>query len=152
MTSRNLFAIVGTLALAVPCASASVETRQVTITNDTAVPFARIVFYFMPDVLADAPRFNAIRFADDLSLQSSPQNPVNKLILDAPTNDRLSFDYTNFTPLAPGGSYAFSLTVDNPFDEPFTFGWRIFFGNNIPSPAGLALVALPALAALRRRR
>ncbi|MBL8747248.1 MAG: hypothetical protein JNK58_12945, partial [Phycisphaerae bacterium] len=50
------------------------------------------------------------------------------------------------------GSYEFTLTADNPFNEYFTLGWRAVIGRPIPSPAGLALLALPAAFGLRRRR
>ncbi len=153
MTSRYVFLALGMTALTVSSASAAIETRLVTITNNTATPWARVVFYFQADTLVDTDRFNAIRFVDDLALQSSPRSPVVKSILDAPINDRLAFTFFESSLLAPNGSYEFSLTVDNPFNERFTFGWRVVNGQtNIPTPTGLALLALPAVATLRRRR
>ena len=138
----------------VSSASAAIETRLVTITNGTATPWVRVVFYPQAGTLVGTDRFNAIRFVDDLALQASPQSPVTKSILDAPVNDRLAFEFPSSSLLLPNSSYDFSLTVDNPFNEYFTLGWRVVIGESgaVPAPAGLALLALPAMAVLRRRR
>lgn len=152
MTFRNVLLAAGVVALGVSCANASIETRVVNITNPTSTPWSRVIFYFIPQTIADPARFNPIHFVDSMALQVSPQNPVSKLILDAPTNDVLAFDYTGFTPLAPTATHQFSLTVDNPFDEPFTIGWRTVRSNVVPAPAGMAAGLLGVMASARRRR
>lgn len=152
MTSRHLFLASGVIALASSCASAAIESRSVTITNNTAAPFARVVFYFLGDTLQDADEFNAIRFVDDLALHSAPKAPVVKSLLDAPVNDRLAFQFESESQLEPGGTFEFTMTVDNPFDAYYTLGYRIILGRNIPAPAGVGLASLAFLACARRRR
>lgn len=143
----------GCVALAVSGSAAlgAIETRTVTITNNTSEPFARVVFYPLAFTITDTDRFAAVQFVDDLAEHSSPKNPVIKTMLDTPTNDRLAFEFESESLLEPGGTFDFVLSVDNPFDVFFTIGYRITPGQALPSPA-TALLAPLGLMAMRRRR
>lgn len=149
---RNALRGAVVVALWTGAASASIESRSISLTNDTGANWACVLFYITGPVFSAGAPFEAIRFVDDLALHSASQNPVDVSILDAPVNDVVLFDYSAHEALRSGGTYEFVLTVDNPFDEPFSIGWRTIPAQPIPSPGPAAVLAalLPGLS--RRRR
>jgi hypothetical protein len=139
-------------ATAVSTASAALEIRSVTITNETGVPWSCVVFHLQPPTLASAPEFDAIRFADDLSLYGASTPPSGVSIIDAPENDLVRFDFEPVR-IAAGEQVEFHLAVDNPFNVEFGFGWRLYDGSTeLPTQGSAVLGALAAVLALPRRR
>lgn len=135
------------------CALGALEQQSLSITNDTALSIGRITFRIaLPATPVDADEWNAIRFASDLSLFEGTESGAAVFFPDAPTNRRIAFDYSDATPLAPGGTFGFSLAVDNPFNVPYTIAYRIVSASTIPAAPTAGLIGLAGLAAARRRR
>lgn len=143
------------LALVAGQASAAIENRTVVITNNTAVGFSRVSLYIAAvEQAQDLGPWLAVEFVNNLTLQNSVLPPSDKSFPDAPTGfDRVFFDFQP-QQLQPGGTFIFNVTVDNPFNAPFTIGHRTFeeIPPPVPAPASaLGLLGVAGLVARRRR-
>lgn len=151
MSSRHVFSALSVLLLSCAGALGAVETRTITITNNTANHWAKVVFYIHGPLLAEAGPVFAAHFIEDMSLHSASAGPVSKFIADPGINDILVFDYSGFSTLSPGGTYEFTLSINNPLDAVLEIGWRTFAGQpQVPAPG--ACIVLGAAAFARRRR
>ncbi|MDX2115656.1 MAG: hypothetical protein SFZ24_08565 [Planctomycetota bacterium] len=135
-------------------AAADVVDSSVTLTNDTASSWARVVLYIDQAGPLAGPSSRLVRFVDDLSLQSSDGGLSDRFFVDGPARRILAFDFSQHTMLAPGATYTFNVRIDDPQNAGFSLGYRIIEGEPPPAPAPAAagLLALAGLTAARRRR
>lgn len=139
------------LAFAAGSAQASVHTLTYTITNNTSTPWQEVIFDIRPPVGSyDPAQYALVQFMVDVNNHESTKHPVD-IIVVAPTNKSLRFDYSNYQPMTSAdGPVTFTIMVDNPSGMAFRIGYRKVL---VPAPAGVvAGLGAMAYAASRRRR
>lgn len=138
------------LGLAGGVASASTSVLSFTITNNTTQSWDSLLFEIRAPLTAPFdPSALALVLFDTQSAAAHTTTNVNTTVAVNESAKQVRFSFSELGRVAPGQTYSYTVTVDNPQDSAFRI---VRIATPVPTPGTAALAGIAGLVALRRRR